>query len=258
MKRYMEKELCDTCNGQYLCVHDCVTSFLEAKFENGRHYAAFKERGYCIDCGHCSAVCPQRAIITPDAPGEISDGFLKFLAMKRTVRNYNKERQISADKMELILAAAQSAPSEKNRPTVKVCMIKERLAEIFLEALEVLKKHVEQAGELHPQYQYILDLYKKKSPVFWGAEYAVVIVGKPQYFVDAALAAERMQLMAYAHGISSGYNGNLVFAINNSASLKEKLLLGKKEEALVSFALGYSDIEYHSPYISSKKKVMFI
>lgn len=257
MKRYVKKELCDTCNGQYWCVHDCVTSFLqESKSEN--NCVEFKERGYCIDCGHCNAICPQGAIITLPVMDKMRDNLLEFFAMKRTVRNYNKEKQIPRDIADIILQAAQSAPSEKNRSTVRICMIKEQLPVVFLEAIEILKKQVEKVGPLHPQYQYILDLHEKKAPVFWGAEYAVVMIGKPQYSVDAALAAERMQLMAFSHGISSGYNGNLTFAINNSNVLREKLSMGKQEEALVSFALGYSDIEYHSPYISSKKKISFI
>lgn len=255
-KRYIDIDQCNTCNGQFLCVRDCITSFLEVRESDGKTYATFKERGYCLDCGHCNAICPTRAI--KGYAYEESNEFLGFLGMKRTVRRYNKENTIPANAMSLIVKAAQSAPTEKNRGTVSVCFIKEHLSEVFFEALEVLKKQVEEVGVMHLQYKYVMDLYEKKGPVFWGAEYAVLVIGKPQFTVDAAIAAERMQLMASALGISSGYNGNIKSAINGSELLKEKLGITGENQVLVSFALGYSDIEYTSPYISEKKRVRFM
>ena len=255
-RRYIDTELCDTCNGKFLCVKDCVTSFIKTTLSEGKSYASFKERGYCLDCGHCNAICPTGAI--KGCSCEETNVFLRFLGMKRTCRNYNKERSIPEESMRLIVQSAQSAPTEKNRVTVSICFIKERLYDIFIEALEVLKIQVEEVGVMHPQYKYIMDLYEKKTPVFWGAEYAVLVIGKPQFTTDAALAAERIQLMASTLGISSGYNGNLKSAINGSESLKEKLGITGDNQVLVSFALGMSDIEYSRPYISEKKKIRFI
>ena len=255
-KRYVDSSLCDTCDGRYLCVNDCGTSFLEIKQDGKRQYATYKERGVCIDCGHCNAVCPTGAVKGYNC--DESNDFIRFLGMKRTCRKYNKERPVPDEAIRLIVQAAQSAPTEKNRGTVSVCFIKDQLPKVFLEALEVLKTQVEEVGDLHPQYKYIKNLYEKKEPVFWGAEYAVILIGKPQFTTDAALAAERMQLMASTLGISSGYNGNLKSAINGSDSLKDKLDIRGENEVLVSFALGYSDIVYSSPYISEKKKIRFI
>lgn len=255
-KRYVDIDQCNTCNGRFLCVKDCVTSFLEVKEFGGKTFATFKERGYCLDCGHCNAICSTGAI--KGYSYEESNDFLGFLGMKRTVRRYNKGKAIPEEFIRLIVKAAQSAPTEKNRGTVNICFIKERLPEIFIEALEELKKQVEEVGDLHPQYKYIMDLYEKKEPIFWGAEYAVLVIGKPQFTTDAALAAERMQLMASSLGVSSGYNGNLKSAINGSESLKEKIGISGENEVLVSFAMGMSDYDYYTPYISEKKKVRFL
>ena len=256
IKRYIDGEKCDTCGGNYLCVNDCVTSFIEKREENGKAFVALKKRGLCINCGHCNTLCPKDAVIYEPKFAE-TNRYLRFLASKRTTRSYNKEKELSRKDLEQILCAAQSAPSEKNRPTVKICMVKEQLKELFLEALNVLKDYVESVGPLHPQYKYIMDLYEKKEPIFWGAEYAVLIIGKPQFSVDAALVAERMQLMAYSLDIASGYNGNLAFAVNHSGKLKEKLKMLDQESVLVSFALGYSRLKYREPYIGINRKVIF-
>ncbi len=256
-RRYIIQDLCDGCDGKYLCVRDCVTSFLEIEKTAQGNRVVFKDRGYCINCGHCNSICPKKAIkIEDEKEFDEENDFIRFLASKRTVRKYNK-KEISDNDLELILTAAQTAPSEKNRPTVRICMIKEKLPDIFTKAIEVLNANVEKVGHMHPQYQYIKDLFIKKTPIFWGAEYAVVIVGRQQYTVDAALVAERMQLMASSLNISSGYNGNLKFAINNCDELRQILSISDNEEALVSFALGHSDLEYKSPYIGSKRKIIF-
>lgn len=255
-KRFIDIAKCNSCNEQYLCVNDCVTAFLEVKNIEGTNYASFKERGYCLDCGHCNAICPTGAI--KGYSYDEDNKFLKFLGMKRTVRRYHKLNAIPEESIRLIVKAAQSAPTEKNRGTVSICFVKEQLPAIFLEALEVLKKQVEEVGAMHPQYKYIMDLYEKKDPVFWGAEYAVLLIGKPQFTTDAAIAAERMQLMASTLGVSTGYNGNMKSAINASESLKEKIGITGENEVLVSFAMGMSDYEYATPYISEKKKVKFL
>ncbi len=258
MKRYIDTNKCDGCNGNFLCVNDCVTSFLEIYEDETEKNVRFKIRGYCIDCGHCNAICPNGAIITENDSLTIDDNLLKLFSMKRTIRNYNKSNEIKKSELELIIRAGQSSPTEKNRGTIRICFVKENLNKIFLIAIETLKTHVEKIGPIHPQYQYIMNLYASKEPIFWGAEYAVVIIGKPDFAVDAAIAAERMQLEAYVHEIASGYNGNLKFAINNNETLKEIIGIKNQEEALVCFVMGNTDIRYHNPYISEKKKIIFL
>ncbi len=258
MKRYIDKHKCDGCQGRYLCVNDCVTSFIEVKQFAGGSFVDFKERGFCIDCGHCNAICPKGAVILESGAIETDDNLLRLFSMKRTVRKYNKGNEITKTELELIVSAGQSAPTEKNRGTVRICLVKKQLDKVFLMALETMKEHVERAGPLHPQYQQIVSLYEKKEPILWGAEYAVVIVGKTEFMVDGAIAAERMQLEAWSHGIASGYNGNLRFAINNNDAIKEIVGIKNHEEALVCFAMGHTDVQYCSPYISEKKKVLFI
>jgi nitroreductase len=256
-RRYIDAEKCNACNGRFLCVNDCVTSYIEERQVNGKAVAAFKERGACINCGHCNALCPNDAVVCETDFSEKND-FLCFLASKRTTRNYNKEKEITKEELNQIICAAQSAPSERNRATVRICMVKKKLKEVYLEALNVLKEYVDSVGDRHPQYKYISELYEKKTPIFWGAEYAVLIVGKSKYVVDATLVAERMQLMAYSLGIASGYNENLEYAKNTSDKLKEMLEIKNEESVLVSFALGYSELEYRKPYVGINRKVTYL
>ena len=257
MSRYfrcIDEKKCDTCEGKFRCVNDCVTSNLEIREVNGKQTVKFKERGTCINCGHCNTVCPNGAI-TYENSMVCEDSFLNFLASKRTVRQYNKTQEITQRDLDDIIMAGQSAPSEKNKATVRICLVKECLKEVFEEALEVLKEQVEKAGPLHPQYKYLTELAEKKEPVFWGAEYAVLLIGKPEYVIDAAILAERMQLMAHHKEIASGYNGNLSHAINSSEILKKRLEISDKESVLVSFAMGWSELEYTGPFIGCRRKV---
>lgn len=247
-------EKCDTCNQQYWCRKDCVTGYIEVIDEVPR----FKDRGRCINCSHCVAVCPREAITddckVPETPNEM----LLLFAEKRSVRFYDSSKEISKDVLEQILAAAQTAPTEKNRSTVKIYLIKERLPEVYLKALDFMKSVVDKSGPLHPQYHMITELHKNRGPILWNAEYLVLTAGGQGFAVDAAIAAERMQLMAQTLGIGTAYNGNLTYAVNEDEELKNLIGISKNEKVHTAFAMGVPEVRYYRPVYKENKRVYYL
>ena len=247
-------EKCDGCNHQYWCQKDCVTGFIE--IEDG--YPRFKSRGRCINCNHCIAICPKEAIEDDFKAPVHANELLQLFAKKRSVRFYDKSKEVPKEVLAQILAAAQTAPTEKNRSTVKIYLIKKMLPEVYLKALEYMKAVVEKAGTLHPQYQMIIDLYKNRGPILWHAEYLVLTVGGPGFFVDAAIAAERMQLMAQALDVGTAYNGNMVAAMNGDDTLKDLVGISRSERIHVAFAMGIPEVKYYRPVYKEHKKVLYL
>lgn len=247
-------ERCDTCNQQYWCQKDCITGYIEIQ----NRVPQFKDRGRCINCNHCVAVCPRGAIETDFKAPKLSNRMLCLFAEKRSVRFYDNSKEILKENLDLILAAAQTAPTEKNRSTVKVYMVKKMLREIYLKALDFMKAVVEKTGPLHPQYHLITELYKNQGPILWNAEYLVLTTGNPGFFIDAAITAERMQLMAHALGIGTAYNGNLILALNEDETLKNLLGISRNERVHVAFAMGIPEVQYHRPVYKENKKVYYL
>ena len=250
----------EKCIGCGKCVKDCITNYLTlAEDCNGLYKASFKERGRCIDCGHCNAICPQRAITGGkiDELKECKDDLLRLMGTKRTVRHYIRDAEIPQDKLERIIMAGQSAPTEKNRKSARVLLIKSELKDIYNKALDWLVAEVERTGPINPNYASTIAMDKNRDEILWDAEYLVTFVGLPSSLTDASIASERMQLEAWNLGVGSGYRGDMKDAINNVEELREALGIKKNEECLVTFAMGITSQKYLSPAIKTNRKVEF-
>ena len=248
------------CIGCGKCVSDCVTHYLVmSEDETGKRKPTFNNRSRCIDCGHCNAICPQGAISGGDVVTDIeNDELLRLMASKRSIRHYDMKREIEQSVLDKIILAGQSAPTEKNRKTVRILLIKEQLKDVYNAALDWLVEYVQQTGSINPLYAPTMEMNSNREDVLNGAEYLVAIVGSPSVLIDAAITAERMQLEASSLNIGSLYRGDMKLAINNSESLRELLGIKKNEECLVTFAMGHTPLRYCRPAMKQLKRVEYL
>lgn len=248
------------CIGCGKCVSDCVNRYLTlTDTEYGQKRASFAERGRCLECGHCNAICPQGAIsggkIGPECVYD--DDLLSLMTRKRTVRRYIKDSTIAHDVLDKIILAGQTAPTNRNRKSARIVLIKEFLPALYERALDYLVADVQQTGRINPLYVPTMRMNENRDEVLWNAEYLVVFIGSSENSTDAAIAAERMQLEAERLGVGTGYRGDMQTAINHVDSLRQMLEMKSNEEVLVSFAMGMSDIRYLRSAVKLNRKVIF-
>lgn len=251
----------DKCIGCGKCVSDCINQYLVlTEVENGRRIASFKERGRCLECGHCNAICPQRAISGGKGEFECDekDSFLSLMARKRTVRHYVKDSHIDHVILEKVVTAGQSAPTDRNRKSARVLLIKDLLPKVYNIALDYLVAEVQKSGTINPLYVPTMNLDSKREEVLWNAEYLVAFVGLPASIIDASISAERMQLEAANLGIGTAYRGDMKTAINNVVELRELLGIKNNEEVLITFSMGKTNLKYLSPAIKNNRKVEYL
>lgn len=250
----------EKCIGCGKCVSDCINQYLILiEDENGRRKASFKERGRCLECGHCNAICPQRAISggkLEELEG-VDDELLYLMASKRTVRHYIKGSIIPQEIIDKIILAGLSAPTDRNRKSARMIFIKNELPRIYNKALDWLVEEVEKTGRINPLYVPTMELHAKRDEVLWNAEYLVAFIGLHSSLTDASIASERMQLEAWNLGVGTGYRGDMKNAFNNVDELREVLDIKKNEECLVTFAMGMTNQKYLSPAIKINRKVEF-
>ncbi len=249
------------CIGCGKCVADCVNQYLEL-VEDDEHQkkAAFAERGRCLNCGHCNAICPTGAINGGNIEfyDDVDDQLLNLMARKRTVRNYSKGVVIPQDVMGKIIRAGQSAPTNRNRKSARIVMLKEQLPYAYNLALDYLVEEVQKTGNINPLYIPTMRMAEKRDEILWNAEYLVLFAGSPQSIVDAVIAAERMQLEASSLGVGTAYRGDMQTAFNNVKELRELLELRSNEQVLVAYAMGMSDCKYLRPAVKENRKVIYI
>ncbi|MCU0376664.1 MAG: nitroreductase family protein [Bacteroidales bacterium] len=111
----------EKCTGCGLCVSVCKD--FSIVLENGKARAGKNPVFGCIACGHCMAICPEGAIsingrtLSPDdlfdlPPKESAAGYeqlLSLLQRRRSIREFT-DKEVEAEKVELILDAARTAP----------------------------------------------------------------------------------------------------------------------------------------------------
>lgn len=248
------------CIGCGKCVSDCVNQYLTlTDTECGQKRASFVERGRCLECGHCNAICPQGAVSGGKIVSGRADGdkLLALMARKRTVRKYIKDSIIAQDVLDKIIFAGQTAPTARNRRSARIVLIKESLPTLYESALDYLVADVQRAGTIDPLYAPTMKMDQNRDEVLWNAEYLVVFIGSPQDSIDAAIASERMQLEAEQLGVGTAYRGDMQIAINHVDGLRRMLEMRSNEEVLVSFAMGMTDTKYLRPAAKLNRKVVF-
>jgi nitroreductase/NAD-dependent dihydropyrimidine dehydrogenase PreA subunit len=110
----------DSCKGCGLCINDCPNGVF---VQDGKGRPKISKPENCINCGHCTAVCPSDSIYhtqqsaektVPVDHKEITVEMMEsFLSSKRSVRNYSK-RPVDKEVVRRLLKAANMAPSSKN------------------------------------------------------------------------------------------------------------------------------------------------
>ena len=258
INRVIESEKCIGCGR---CVNDCINQYLVlTEDEKGNIKASFKERGRCLECGHCNAICPQGAI----SGGKIEDldicedTLLTLMGTKRTVRSYIKGGVISSDQLDRIVLAGHSAPTDRNRKSARILLIKDILPQVYNTALDYLVAEVQKTGTINPLYVPTMNLDSKRDEVLWNAEYLVAFVGLPSSLIDASISAERMQLEAASLDIGTAYRGDMKTAINNVSELRELLGIRSNEEVLITFTMGKTNLKYLRPAIKKNRKVEYL
>lgn len=253
----IDYEKCIKC---YKCIEDCTNSYImlcSDPMSVNYNRPVLSERGRCIKCGHCIAICPQGAIEDEnnESKDHRDDELINFMANKRTIRSYIKGSTIEQEKLEKIVYAAQTAPTDRNRKTGKIILIKELLPTVYYKCLDWLVEDVTKSGTINPLYKSTVKMANNREKVLGNAEYLVLFVGLEEYVVDAAIAAERMQLEAHKLKVATAYRGDMKRAINSQQEIKEMLQIKKNESVLVSFAMGYSDIRYYRGAVKQNRKV---
>lgn len=256
--RVIDTEKCIGCGK---CVNDCINQYLVlTEDENRNKKASFKERGRCLECGHCNAICPKGAI----SGGKIEeyvdreDDVLVLMGSKRTVRSYIKSGVIPSGQLDRIVLAGHSAPTDRNRKSARILLIKEILPKVYNTALDYLVAEVQKTGTINPLYVPTMNLDSKRDEVLWNAEYLVAFVGLPSSLIDASISAERMQLEASSLGIGTAYRGDMKTAINNVSELRELLGIRSNEEVLITFTMGKTNLKYLRPAIKKNRKVEYL
>jgi nitroreductase len=236
---------------------------------------------WCIDCGHCGAVCPSEAILhhailpeknpkggeTPAASPEVLDLLIRE---RRSVRNYTAE-PVPEQVLKKILDAGRYGPTGTNSQNVHYVVLTspdqiKQLREMtlrfgdqifsraqswfgsFFLTLVAGKKTVEYLRDALPKMEVAREqIDRGKDRLFFHAP--VVMIAHAESWdtcssFNCSVALYNCSLMAHTLGLGCCFNGFLVSAVNHHPKIKRWLNIPGDHRCYSAMALGYPKMKY--------------
>jgi nitroreductase len=236
----------------------------------------------CMECGHCAAICPNRAIqvdclpvkeFAPVKALDIDDQqLLSLLKQRRSIRRY-KDKLVPRQIIERIIAAVHTAPTGTGRSTTGVIVIDNpktlatfsRLVYEMYEGLEknlknpiarfIIKRKVSknrlrtlQAFVMPGMHWYIRWYRAGESNEILRDCPALMLfhspINEPVGAENCLVAAFHAIMMAQVIGIGTCFNDLIPPACNRIPEIKELLGLPDDREVYASITMGYSKYNF--------------
>lgn len=276
----INKEKCIKCG---LCIEDCSTNNIKKENDGIKVISDI-----CLFCGHCVAICPQKAIdITTLDNSEIIElgknrlliddsDLLTFFKAKRSIRSY-KNKPVEKEKLEEIIEAGRFSSTGGNRQPIRYTVVHnkesiDKLRNMSIETLYNISKNTGSeikgfSAKTTARYKSMWnDMYNKNisgiDKLFFHAPAVVIVHGNtkinPEPSVDGALAASQMVLMAEALGLGTCYIGfaNVAFRENNN--ILNFLQIPEKNKIVTTFVTGYPNVKYLRTVPRNKPEITWI
>lgn len=239
------------CKRDGLCAAECPAGCIE--FVKGSLPVPHeKKQAYCLQCGHCMAVCPADAIHLEQLPGKgISkersldldwEQAEQFLKGRRSVRFF-KDEPVDEKALGRILSVTEYGPSGHNARSTRwsVASSREKVAELAEVIVNWMRSEAERespvAARLHlpgivRAWDDGVDLVCRHAPalaVAYGPELGIT----PRE--DAIIAVAYLELAATAAGLGGCWCGYLMAAAVHDRTIRD--VLGVPDGAAVYGAL---------------------
>lgn len=256
----------EKCIGCQTCRADCPTANISIRDGKAVHGK------FCLECGHCAAVCPQKAtvlagdydpaeVLEYDDPRRFAidpDRLLNFVRFRRSIRQFTDEPVSDAD-IAKILEMGRYTQTGANLQLLRyVVLTRDTLREITPIALKTLAeldvKSVDKKAMRVP-YQYLdfqsiwINWYaayqkNKRDLLFHGAPNALLVVSRHCNEVDGCFNAGHLELMINALGLGACLMGFGTFAFFVSPELRRRVGIQEGESVIFMMVFGHPKVKY--------------
>ncbi len=238
----------DRCNFCQSCVNECpLGNFSLLK---GERQITFDSSQDCILCGHCIAVCPEKAIKHSDMNGSVVEfeetmpsisiaELNRLMVSKRSVRQY-KDKKVPKEIIEQIINCMSFAPVAMNKHTLKCLVISDyKKIDKFIESI------IESIEDVEEKEIYKKKREKGKDPFFYNAPHLLILHSDNDWdSTNATIAITYGMLFAETLGIGSCWIGGVQMYLNENKELKERIL-DIKDKIFSFMIFGYPNVKYY-------------
>ena len=244
----IDKSRCVECGA---CITACSMGIFR-RDEEGKVFAREKE---CMDCYHCAAACPAKAVVTHGMPEEAAypaapdSQLLRGIRSRRSIRHFS-DRLPDKAAIARALDGAGYAPSGKNEHKNRWTVVYGR------EKVEELYRLVLEWAESVEHYKHLVWLARKGiDPVTCGAPCLILGHNDPDALNpqdDTVIATTLAEQLLVEAGLGTCWSGYFRRAAQGSEAIREKLGLPEGHKVYSVLMVGvpeerYPNIPYRAP-----------
>lgn len=251
------------CKRDGICAAECPAQIIVQIDKTS--FPSLLENGeeFCINCGHCSAVCPHGALtlsampltacppiqkmLLPDA-----DALKQLLQARRSIRQY-KKKVVSRKLLMELIDTARYAPTGSNKQQVYWTLFQNpeevhKLAGMVVDFFKIMLPVVTDDASAR-RFQRIVDAWENGSDrVTRGAPHLILVHSPsdlPFTAVDCTIALTYLELYANAKGLGTCWAGYFTSAANLHEPLIKALALPAGHQCFGAVMLGHPLYRYY-------------
>ena len=250
------------CKQDGFCVRDCPAAIIRIKDKESYPKMVPGGEQFCLNCGHCVAVCPHGALSHKMVPLEDCQPIQKdlginaaqvvqFLRSRRSIRSF-KNKPVEKEKIRRLIEIARYAPTASNTQLVEWLVFNDKDA-----VREFAKMSAEWArAMLKKNPNAVKNPYIPGIVAAWDAGYDAVLRGAPALVVASApktdlngtvnltLALSYLELAAPNMGFGACWAGLLKGAMLSWPPLQKAIGLPEDHTHYYPMMLGYPKAKY--------------
>ncbi|MFA5155916.1 MAG: nitroreductase family protein [Candidatus Omnitrophota bacterium] len=256
------------CKGDGKCALVCPVQIIGMDKEARVPYPLEKAEEFCINCGHCMAVCPPGALILktmdPSNCLALKEGWRLtpgqaelFFKGRRSIRNY-KDQPVEKAAIEKLIDIARYAPSGINRQPVSWLVIsgKENIRQLSETVVNWMREMVDKKAPLADllHMNKIIEAWDIKGQdqggdrICRGAPHIILaysVKDEPTGAQACIIALTYFELAALSFGLGACWAGYVSIAVNMSDEVRKFTGLSPRAACHGAMMLGHPKYDYH-------------
>lgn len=252
----------ERCKRDGICVKECPAQVIAMADKDAFPSEIEDAEEFCINCGHCVAVCPHGALTLLTMPLDACpplqkdllpgpEAMRRLLLARRSIRQY-KKTPVPHDLLADLIDTARYAPTGANKQQVHWTVFEgpaelKRLAAMVVDFSRQNLPGVADEDMVRRIRRLITAWENGKDPILRGAPNLVLVhspADLPFAEADCVIALTYLELYAYAKGLGTCWGGYFTAAANFYAPLTEALRLPAGHLCYGTVMLGYPKCGY--------------